>query len=524
MVALAVLGTACAVSVDSDVALETETGAVAAPSPEPSPTPDFERNDEGDVLLPRTIKGEYQADECDFLPSWAEFSSDPECGWLIRPLHGATTDDVRLPVAVFKATGDDPQPDPIIYLHGGPSGGILSSVSWAYESVVEPFVEDRDVIIFDQRGTGAAEPDISCGREQAYFEWRSSSDDPNGYMRRTAKFCASNLEADGIRVNQFSRQSSADDVMVLARELGYEQVNLHGSSWGGILGYTVMQLHPEWVRSAVLDSPLTVDTDISGSMPGSFREAMQAVQTNCELDAACAERHGDIVERYVRVSDQLAEEPEPMTVTYWEDWTEELVFDADELSYLLFGLLYSPEAIVDIPDLLLELERGETNLAEELVGLWGWGWGFDFTFLAYMCSDFVSTATVEEIEAQQLGIPAFDRVDDVPDGRGENAKELCDSMDVTPPAAPGLREVTPTTPTIVFSGSMDPITPYSSGKRLIDGLPNGYFVGFQDMSHGITNTPCGIDIAREFINDPSTQPDMSCSLAENRPDFIFGGN
>jgi len=488
------------ISIKGAIASEAEADVLA-----------YETNDDGDVLLPRFITGSYRTDDCDFIDVDA-LPVEPECGWLVRPLHGSTHKEVQLPVTVFRSTGSDPAADPLIYLHGGPTDGILSFIEYVYEFVVEPFVEDRDVIVFDQRGTGLAEPDLRC---DSPFQWFSARDeDPETFVPRVASVCAFEVQSDGIRLDQFSRQLSADDVMVLARELGYESFNLHGSSWGGILAYTVMQLHPEWVRSSVLDSPLSIATDITGSMPSSFHEAMMAVQANCDISPDCSARHGDIVERYVRVFEALEDQPREIQLGPWA-----VTLTADELSYLLFGLLYDHEAIAMVPDMLLDLENGSVTLLEQLASSHGWGWGVDFTFLTYMCTDMVAVSSVEQVEAQQIGIEAFDRVDDAPDGRGHTAAGICERMKVQKPAAPAVREVTPTTPTIVFSGSMDPITPRSSGEQIAATVANGTFVGFDDLSHGVTNVPCGIEIAKAFLADPDAPVDQSC--VDERPPFTF---
>ena len=529
LVALAALAPSCAVdqsNVDQALAMYVGTPADSPlvldnkPVEDPAPTPAeslYELNDQGQQLFPRVIEGDFDFDDCDFM-TWTDLPVEPECGWLERPLHGNRNIDIELPVLIFRATGDGPAADPLIYLHGGPSDGILQHFGFGssvYDVVVEPFVEDRDVIVFDQRGTGLAKPDLGCNHS---YEWYSAHDeDPDTFVPRTARTCAANMQVNRIRLEQFSRQSSADDVMVLARELGYESFNLHGSSWGGILGYTVIQMHPEWVRSAILNSPLSPATDLTGSMPSSFQESMNAVQANCERSAACVARHGDIVERYIKVFAQLDEEPLDMRIGGFYDVT----LTADELSYLLFGLLYAPEAIAKIPDLLLDLENGDIRLAEQLAWDYGWGWGIDFTFLTYMCTDIVPTSSKEQVEAQQIGIDAFDRVDDAPDGRGETAEALCARMEVGQAPIPTMREVVPTTPTMVFSGSMDPITPFSSGEEIVADLPNATFVGFTDLAHGVTDDPCANGIARAFLADPEADHDLTCALPENRPLFEF---
>lgn len=516
---LAAAGCASVDPLDAELTLDTRALQMAANrenAPTPTQADDIDTNDQGEQLLPRFITASYRTDDdCEFF-SYSELEAQPDCGWLTRPLHGAYKDDIELPVVTFKATGDNPQPDPIIYLHGGPTDGILSILGYqpVYDILISPYVEDRDVIVFDQRGTGLAEPQLGCDAPTQWFN--ANDEEPETFVSRTATVCAIDLQVnDGIRLNQFSRQTSADDVMALAREMGYESFNIHGSSWGGILGYTVMQLHPEWVRSAILDSPLSTQTDVTGSMPGSFYEAMEGLQANCERSPGCVERHGNIIDRYIRVSDSLAENP--VNVLVFDVFT--LPIDADELSYLLFGLFYDTQAVVAIPDLLLELENGGTAQLQQLINYYGWGWGVDFTFLTYMCSDIVSTSSVEQVEAQQIGIEAFDRVDDAPDGRGHSAKEICERMRVEQPAAPTLSEVRPTTPLLVFAGRMDPITAYSSGEQIVNDSDNATFVGFEDQSHGVTHTPCALEIIDEFLANPQGQPDISCS--QDRPFLEF---
>ena len=65
-------------------------------------------------------------------------------------------------IVIFRSTGADPAPDPIVYLHGGPAGGIVENVNYFYEDIVAPFLATRDVVLFDQRGSGLALPDLNC--------------------------------------------------------------------------------------------------------------------------------------------------------------------------------------------------------------------------------------------------------------------------------------------------------------------------------------------------------------------------
>ena len=87
-------------------------------------------------------------------------SRDVECGWLTVPEDHAKPDGnvIKLAVARFKSDAAQPLPDPIVYLEGGPGGGPLKSYPAQFDAIFGPYSAKRDVILFDQRGTGYSQP------------------------------------------------------------------------------------------------------------------------------------------------------------------------------------------------------------------------------------------------------------------------------------------------------------------------------------------------------------------------------
>ena len=87
-----------------------------------------------------------------------------DCGYLTVPEDRSQPDGptIRLHVAIFRSYSDNPAPDPIVYLAGGPGEHALEVASLTFNQRFAPFLADRDFIIFDQRGVGYSEPALDC--------------------------------------------------------------------------------------------------------------------------------------------------------------------------------------------------------------------------------------------------------------------------------------------------------------------------------------------------------------------------
>ena len=70
---------------------------------------------------------------------------------------------IKLNIAVLKATGSAPKPDPIVPLQGGP--GRVVTMADFYARTLAPLRDSRDIVLIDVRGTGRLEsPDVRCRR------------------------------------------------------------------------------------------------------------------------------------------------------------------------------------------------------------------------------------------------------------------------------------------------------------------------------------------------------------------------
>ena len=67
---------------------------------------------------------------------------------------------IGLSIAVLKATGASPKPDPIVPLQGGPGQAAVPLADF-YARTLAPLREERDIVLIDVRGTGRSNP-LGC--------------------------------------------------------------------------------------------------------------------------------------------------------------------------------------------------------------------------------------------------------------------------------------------------------------------------------------------------------------------------
>jgi pimeloyl-ACP methyl ester carboxylesterase len=80
-----------------------------------------------------------------------------QCGYLIvlENRSNPQSRTIKVAYALVKAHGSNPQPDPLVYLTGGPGDNAIKWVSgWSGE--------DRDTILIDPRGLGYSQPAMQC--------------------------------------------------------------------------------------------------------------------------------------------------------------------------------------------------------------------------------------------------------------------------------------------------------------------------------------------------------------------------
>jgi pimeloyl-ACP methyl ester carboxylesterase len=135
---------------------------------------------------------------------------------------------------------------PLFVLAGGPGQSATESFGAESLGVLYPAYRNRDLLIFDQRGTGRSGL-LRCRQLERANLLKAGA---------AAGACARRL---GARRAFYTSRDSDDDIEAIRKQLGAEQVALFGTSYGTkvALGYAVR--YPARVDRLVLDSVVEVD-------------------------------------------------------------------------------------------------------------------------------------------------------------------------------------------------------------------------------------------------------------------------
>lgn len=438
-----------------------------------------------------------------------------ECGYVVVPERHANPDGpiIRLPVAILRSTSPSRQPDPLFLAQGGPGGSAFEIFSFTVPN--SPIAQDRDIVIFNQRGTQYAEPELFCTElfdaTGELLEMEDSDTAVQAY-NDLLMACHQRLVAAGIDLSAYNSLENAADVDAIRQALGYESYNFYGVSYGTLLGLHLMRTHPEHLRSVILDGVVPPNLNFIPEVPRTEDRILDELFAACAADPACSHDYPDLEARYFALVDQL--NAAPLRVTVMDPDTGRryrAVVDGDTLRNIIFQVFYVEDATAIVPRAIAELEQGQTQFIASIWPLFE----FDRTFSVGM---YFSVICSEDADFVPDALDLTNLPPAIANTAVDDLQEFIDSCALWPvDLLPGSIDdpVTSEIPTLLLSGQLDPITPPAFAAVAAASLTNSTAVVDPSGSHGIAFThPCINQIVQDFIDDPATVPDSSCLAFE----------
>lgn len=410
---------------------------------------------------------------------------------------------LKLVYKVLKAKKADPSKAPIVYLQGG--SGVATVMIMEEFWANHPLRKDRDIVLLDQRGTGASGAYcIHFG--ESLFSIRA--EDYNavqayGAMATLLAACKKEIQQKGIDLEGYNSREDAADFEDLRKALGYKKWNLYGGSYGTRLGLTIMRDFPESVRSAILSAVFPPDFNSFVDHVRTIEISLLMVFQKCGENPACNSRYPNLKERLQKVLTKM--QTEPLRLAYKG---KPYVLNSHEAFELIVQSLYDRYLIGNIPNLIEALENGEPQPIIEVMKTWEpvsdvMNFPTNFSVSAYEVLPLYNESDFEmAINQSEFGYArAFYELD----------IKLRADWHSYRASTTEFQPVVSDIPTLLLSGELDPVAPPGNATEALKYLRNGYEVIFSNESHGLLSNPCFTKMTEDFVNNPFQKPNINCS-------------
>ena len=400
---------------------------------------------------------------------------------------------IHLDFVILHATGPDPKPDPLFYLAGGP-GQTNVNVSRRY---VESWIRrDRDIVFVNVRGTG--------GDNYLQCELHGGDENIQGYLENTFdveefRDCLEELKQK-FDLTKYSTPLAMDDLNDVRKALGYEKIDLMGTSGGTRSILVYMRRHPETVRAAILIGVVPLAYRNPLYHPGGAQHAIDLLFKECSEDRACNDAFPNLEEEFWTVLERLEEGP--VRVEIENPVTEEKAevrLSLHAFTETIRSMMYSARWGRRVPYYIHQAFLGNFRpITEEAVILErGSRRGISLgLLLCVTCAEDVARIRPEDIPRETEGTYRGNV-------RVRSQMAVCDIWPKSELPDNYADPVAVDIPVLLFSGTLDPVTPPKWGEEAARHLPNSLHIVVPG-AHGVYGN-CTDSIMLEFLKKGSIE-------------------
>ena len=427
---------------------------------------------------------------------------------------------IKLPVYIFKSRNPNPKKDPIIYTVGGPGNTTMRTSQYME---YYKYLDDRDFILFEQRGTQYAKPHLDCPAwaEAIYLSNLPDFDESkHDYLfEKAATDCKERLTKKGIDLNNYNTNAIAADIADLKNALDIKTYNLLTLSYSTKIAQVLMRDYPEGIRSVVMDSPLPLEAHYDEESITNLMEAVDKLLSDCANDSTCNDTFPDLRRKFLNYLETKTLNPLEVSIINPNNGKREMFFLK---GYDLISV-FSIATTDDVPNIPLEINKLLNNdlslIKEYLISLFsgpGSGSGIGMR-LSVWCAEEYPFADQKVIKNQSVKYPQLI-------GASSNVfdESICEIWGVKKVATLEDLAIKSDIPVLLINGEYDESTPPKWATAMVPNFSNCYHLIFKGWKHGPTtnwSNPCAMQAANDFFNNPNIKPNPDCLSEITSPLF-----
>jgi pimeloyl-ACP methyl ester carboxylesterase len=418
---------------------------------------------------------------------------------------------IDLNIVVLPAFDQKTKAEPLFDLAGGP-GASSTNAAGFYAGPGKDYRRRHDVVCVDQRGTGKSNR-LAISREKTPSYYLSEMF-PMDYVKEMRH--ALEKRAD---LTKYTTSIAMDDLDDVRAWLGYDRINLFGTSYGTRAALIYMRQHPEHLRSAILLGVAPTDLKMPLHHAESGARAMDLLLSECEQDAMCHAAFPQVRDDWKYALAQLEKQPArveysppgksaPTTVEIQRGVFGEKIrswmYDRDKAARI--PLIVHHAAASDFAPFL---QQAIAPSIPDFVA--------DGMYLSVTCAEDVPFINQQEAAQLNAGNPFGNY-------RVFQQTRACGMWPRGEIPADFLEPVRSNAPVLIFSGNMDPVTPPKYGDEVARHLPNSRHIIIPEAAHGVDgleDAGCIDRIAMEFLEKGDAKNlDLSCVDKMAPPPFV----
>jgi len=456
------------------------------------------------LMLARTAMAgpSLQLTDCRISGPGGSGSAAAQCGSLPVPENRADPQGrtIELFVARVPALTGERSESAFTLLAGGP-GQAASELYVIYKDVLERVRRSHDILLVDQRGTGASNK-MQCEmpEEGPELSWDEET------TREVVADCLQALQGDP---RFYTTSEAVRDLDAVRAALGYERLDIYGGSYGTRVAQHYLRRYPEHTRSVVLDGVVAPDLLLGPGIAMDAQHALDEIFRRCREDQTCQAAFPDLDGAFRRLQQRLRESP--MTVDMDDPLTGapgQVPFRHEQFVAAVRLLSYRPQSVSLLPLLIAEADRGNMAplAAQAIMAIASLS-----DSLAYgmhnsvMCAEDIPLLDLDSLDREALAATYLGQA---------QVDTLVDICELWPrgEADPDLHDpVTEDVPVLLLSGSADPVTPPRYAERAAASMPRARHLVGEGQGHGMLGVGCVPRLLADFLKDTDLETlDASC--------------
>lgn len=387
--------------------------------------------------------------------------------------------------------------DAFFPLAGGPGQSAIETYpATGYTNAIR---RDRDVVLVDQRGTGGSAP-LKCDlRDMTNAQQVLGEEIPAERLRACREQLAQTAD-----LTQYTTSIFVDDLDDVRAALGYEKIDVFGTSYGTRAALVYLRQHGNHVRTIGLQGVVSPGYRLPLSFSRALQSSIDQIIERCEATTGCQQSYPDLRKEFDALLVRLDKVPAKADVKVG-DSRQTVSISKGLFVSTLRPALYVPQVISAFPFMIHKAYGGDwsvyASVALQVRTAIDNAINRDLT-ISVACSEDIPGMTEAMISDGTSGTYLGDY-------QVRQYQNYCKEWPQGRVPADFHSEVHSDAPALLISGVLDPVTSLAVSRETARDLSKSQTVLLNNGTHG-TGSSCIDGIIAKFVTTAG-RVDDSCT-------------